>query len=142
MLNNTQISLWRGSLGGVLGNLAKAIIVAAGIFISSTRFDGSVLFFAVLGIPSAAISGLIIAIIIRVIARKFRMGIIARAATGAGLLLALGLIAYFSDVSSWSADEISTWMIASLFYIDFGLITGAVAGIMAGPKSCRSCSSK
>jgi hypothetical protein len=134
VIGNNSISLWRGALGGVLGNLAKAAIVAAGILISSTRFDGSVLFLGILGIPSAAISGLIIAIIIRVIARKIRMGIIARAATGAGLLLALGLTAYFSDVSSWSADEISTWMSASLFYIDFGLITGAVAGIMAGRK--------
>ena len=84
MLNNNSISLWQGALGGVLGNLAKATIVAAGILISSTRFDGSVLLLGILGIPSAAISGLIIALIIRVIARKIRMGIIARAATGGG----------------------------------------------------------
>lgn len=133
MVQNNSISLWRGTLGGVLGNLAKSIIVAAGMLISSTRVDGSVFFLAILGIPCAAISGLIIAIIIRVIARTIRMGIIARAVTGAGLLLAVGLIAYFG-VSDWSLDDISTWMVTSLFYIDFGLITGAVAGILAGQK--------
>ena len=122
-------------MGGVLGNTAKATIVAVIVFVKYQRFDGSALFFAILGIPSAALVGVIIAMILRLIARKVRTGIVARTTAGGCLVLAMGVIAYFGGVSNWSADDISTWMLASLFYLDFGFLTGAIAGLLAGAKT-------
>jgi hypothetical protein len=132
--NIRSISLWRGALGGVLGNLAKAAVVSLFLLLSPGRFDDSLLLLGVLGIPAAAIMGVVIAAILRLIARRYSFGVFGRATIGGALLLALGAIAYTLGVSGWSIDDISTWIVATLFYSDFGIATGAVAGIMAGRK--------
>jgi hypothetical protein len=82
----------------------------------------------------AAIAGVVIALILRLIARRHSFGVLGRATVGAAFLLVLGVIAYNLGVSGWSIDGISTWIVATLFYIDFGVVTGAVAGFMAGQK--------
>jgi hypothetical protein len=131
--DTSSISLSGGALGGMLGNLAKAVAVSV-ISFASGRFDHSLIFFALLGIPTAMLAGVMIALVLRLIARWHSFGIFGRAIFGAILLFTPGVTAYIAGVSSWSADYISTWAVASLLYIDFGVLTGMAAGIMAGPK--------
>lgn len=67
------------------------------------------------------------------------IGVVGRAVIGVTLLVLFGLVilAYdklHPDINRWSYNT-STWMILSLFYLDFGLIIGAAAGIVAGRES-------
>ena len=68
------------------------------------------------------------------------LGFIARAAIGATLLFAFWLLLfsfdkYFPRSNRWSADNPSSWMVASLFYGDLGLTIGSIAGVMAKRKN-------
>ena len=136
------MALWRGALGGLLGNFAKSIIIwviFSLIYPKKIGYFGTaptVLLFVILGIPSSIIMGVIIAVVIRAINLKkgYGMGFPGRAAIGAGIVCALRVVIYLYDilipaVNRWSADNFSAWMIASLFYIDFGVIIGATAGL-------------
>jgi hypothetical protein len=67
------------------------------------------------------------------------MAVFARAAIGASLLFTFWLLLfsydkYFPRSNRWSADNPSSWMVASLFYGDWGLTIGSVAGVMARRK--------
>lgn len=137
----------RGVFGGIAANLLKAIVAwILYSFILRTRFGyfgnvGTFFLFALLGIPAAAIAGGLIGLLIGAFSpMKGRyIGVVGRALIGVTLLVCfwLVLLAYdklYPDTNRWSSSS-STWMIFSLFYMDFGLIIGAATGIMVGRES-------
>ena len=94
----------RGVLGGIAGNLFKAIVAwLVYSFILRTRFGyfgnaATFLLFAILGIPAAAIAGGLIGILVGAFSpmKGHYIGIVGRAAIGVTLLVCfwLGILAY------------------------------------------------
>jgi len=134
----SRVSFWRAALGGVLGNVLKAAILLIVLSIAGGQLRAGVLLFALLGIPPAAIAGVLIAVALYLLGQHVELGKFGRALIGAGLLLAVGIATYITGISQWSADNYSTWVAASLFYGDFGLTVGTLAGLMAAAPYRRT----
>ena len=130
--------------GAIVANFAKAAIIWIVLtFFYSKRagyFDSNTVafLFAISGIPSAAVAGAVIALVIRGVDSKagINLGPVGRAAVGAGLLCATSLLLYYYDkyfprINRWSADNPSSWMVWSIAYWDFGIMIGAIAGVMS-----------
>jgi hypothetical protein len=144
--SNISIILWRGIMGGLLGNIVKSAIFWAYFSFINTKQSGyldntsAVGLFAFLGMPSAVFMSVIIAAVIRSINLKSgrSIGIPGGAVIGIGLMCALVIILLLVSNIRLPVDNFSSWIIAAPFYGDFGVIIGAVAGMTAGQKNKMS----
>jgi hypothetical protein len=141
--SNISIILWRGIMGGLLGNIVKSAIFWAYFSFINTKQSGyldntgAVGLFAFLGMPSAVFMSVIIAAVIRSIKLKSgrSIGILGGAVIGIGLMCALVIILLLVSNMRLPLDNFSSWIIAAPFYGDFGVIIGAVAGMAAGQRN-------
>jgi hypothetical protein len=136
--SNTSKILWRGVMAGLLGNIVKFAIFwfyygfinteESGYLSKSDMLEVSV----VLGIPSGVSLSIIIVAIIRWI--KFKsgrsIGILGGAAIGVVFMGALlGLLWLLSNTPV--SPNVLSFIIIAPFMCDYGVIIGAVAGMMA-----------
>ena len=131
--------LWRGAVGGILGSFLKA--AAAWIYYSFVPpptiwgyIGGNpVVFFAIIGIPSAAATGAMVSTILALASEKRGrgFGLAARIVLGGGIVGILGAILMHAGLS---ADNLLSWLIVSVFYLDFGVTIGVVAAAFARPS--------
>jgi uncharacterized membrane protein len=143
--SNVSIILWRGVIGGVLGNILKSAVFWAYFSFINTKQSGyldttsAVGLFAVLGIPSAIFMSAIIVAVIKSINLKLgrSIGILGGAVIGIGLMCALVIILLLVSNMKLPLDNFSSWIIAAPFYGDFGVIIGATAGMMAGQRNLK-----
>jgi hypothetical protein len=130
-------------MGGLLGDFVKAAIFWLYYSFIHTEASGyldnpsATILFAVLGIPSAILFGIIITAIVSAIKLKSgrRIGILGGAAIGVGLIGASVAILLFLPIRGLPVDNWFSWAITASFVGDFGIIIGAVAGMTAGHKN-------
>jgi hypothetical protein len=130
-------------MGGLLGNTVKSAIFGLYFSFISTESSGyfrntslvEAMFF--LGMPSAVVMSIIIVSIIRGITLRSErhIGVLGRAILGPLIMSVLLAIILLVTGNVLPVRNSSSWMIASLFYGDFGVIIGAIAGMMAGQRN-------
>lgn len=140
--SETSKILWRGVMGGLLGNLAKFaafwfyysfIQTEASGYLGNTRAAG---IFAVLGVPPAIFLSIIIVLVVRSIGlqTRRRIGVLVGAAIGVGFMGALVVTISLIPKMGLSLDSFFSWIIVAPFVGDFGITIGAAAGMMAGQR--------
>ena len=138
---NSKI-LWRGVMGGLLGNIAKSAVFWFYFSFIHTKASGyldnpsAVGVFAFLGMPSAIVLSFIIVLVTRSIGLRTRrrIGILGGAAIGDGLIGVLVGILLLLPKMKFPLDNAFSWIFMAPFVGDFGLIIGAIAGMMAGQR--------
>src|SRR5947199_2041533 len=129
--------LWRGALGGIVGNILGAAFWWP--FYDFHYGRGTHLsyyfLFIVIYSPIAAVVGVVIAAILRWIdlSTGRNLGIIARGVVGASFAGGGGVIASYLLYSN--IDRAYLGLSYTMFYAKYGLILGAVAGIIVGSQN-------
>ena len=128
----------RGTLGGLLGALVKALLFWI-FYVFKPEADGGykylVIMLPIFGLPWAALAGALIGYVIVNISDHKRPGLWTSSAVGAGALAAIGAAGYLLGARSVSIDNVVGVSIFSLFFPDFGVISGALAGLLCGHSS-------
>lgn len=137
--------MWRGALGAVVGSSLKA--VAAWIYYSFVHPQPTwgyigrnpVVFFAVIGIPLAAIIGAMVGAILGLVGKSTgrSFGFVARIVFGGGIVGLLGAI-FMHPRAGLPIDNLISWLIVSIFYWDFGVGNGVMAGMFVRSGNGRA----
>ena len=128
----------RGTLGGLLGAFVKALLFWI-FYVFKPEADGGykylVIMLPIFGLPWAALAGALIGYAVGKRSHDKKPGLLASSVVGAGALAVIGVSGYFLGARSVSIDNVMGISIFSLFFPDFGVISGALAGLLCGYSS-------